>query len=403
MTYVPVTALSVFYEEMLVGKLALSNRRIWFQYDAAFLNKGLELSPFKLPLKSEVVPCDDRVFDGLFGIFNDSLPDGWGRLLLDRRMRSLGIAPENLTALDRLAYVGRHGMGVLIYEPDHSADQKAFTNIDLDHLAMESQAVLDGAPETVIEELLSLNGSSSGARPKIVVGVSKDKKHIIHGADSIPNDYEHWMIKFTSSNDPQDNGTIEYAYSLMAKAAGIDMPETYLFPAKKGSGYFGVKRFDRDGDKRIHMHTISGLLHADHRVPSLDYESVLKATQALTRSMVDVEAFFRLAAFNVLAHNRDDHSKNFAFLMNEKGQWNVAPAYDLTFSSGPGGEQSTTIMGEGKKPGRTHLQELGKKLGIKKANEIIDQVSQAISKWEEFADIAGVSKLSKKLIKDNIG
>jgi serine/threonine-protein kinase HipA len=403
MTYTPIHSLRVLYHGMLVGTLALRDRRVWFQYDAAFLNKGLALSPIKLPLKPEVMVCDDRTFDGLFGLFNDSLPDGWGRLLLDRHMRSQGIAPERLTLLDRLAHVGHHGMGALVYEPDHSVDDVASINLDLDHLAAESRAVLEGAPETVIAELLSLNGSSSGARPKIVVGVSPDKEHIIHGTDYLPDGYTHWMIKFTSSHDPDDNGAIEYAYSLMAKGAGILMPETYLFPAVNGMGYFGVKRFDRDGHKRIHMHTISGLLHADHRIPSLDYEDILKATQFLTRSMVDVEANYRLAVFNVLAYNRDDHAKNFAFIMNEKGEWSAAPAYDLTFSSGPGGEQSTTIMGEGRHPDRTHLLALGKKMNIKKAQDIIDQVSQAISRWDEYARMAGVSDESTELIKKSMG
>lgn len=403
MKHIPaVTALNVSLAEMPIGKLALHDRRVWFQYDTAFLSKRLELSPFKLPLRSEVITCEDRVFDGLFGLFNDSLPDGWGRLLLDRHMRSLGIAPENLTTLDRLACVGQHGMGALIYKPDHSIDKISSKALDLDRLAEKSRAVLDGTSKTVIDELLSLNGSSAGARPKIMVGVSKDKKHIIHGVDNIPDGYDHWIIKFTSSTDPNDNGAIEYAYSLMARAAGIDMPETHLFPAAKGPGYFGVKRFDRNGNNRIHVHTVSGLLHTDHRLPLLDYESILKTTMVLTKSMPEVEAFFRLAAFNVFSRNRDDHAKNFSFLMNPNGIWHTAPAYDLTFSSGPGGEHSTTIMGEGKNPGQSHLQMLGKKLGIKKTDDIINQVQEAISHWKKFASIANVIKGSRDLIAKNI-
>lgn len=397
MKHTPVTNLSVTYANAPVGRLALRDRRIWFQYDPAFLAKGIELSPFKLPLRPEVVPCDDRVFEGLFGLFNDSLPDGWGRLLLDRHMRSLGIAPETLTVLDRLACVGRHGMGALVYEPDRSPSAPIVAP-DLDRLAEESRTVLEGTSENVIEELLSLNGSSSGARPKIMVGVSKDRNSLVHGVDDIPKEYEHWIIKFMSSQDPADNGAIEYAYSLMAKAAGIDMPETHLFSGK----YFGVKRFDRAGNDRIHVHTVSGLLHADHRLPSLDYEGVLKATLALTKSVPEARALFRLAAFNALAHNRDDHAKNFSFLMDTKGAWRTAPAYDLTFSSGPGGEHSTTVMGEGKNPGRIHLQALGKKVGLKKADDIIDAVADAVSRWETFADEAGVTKQSRRLIAGNI-
>lgn len=407
MKYAPVTSLNVLLTQdngtIPVGKLALNNRQIWFQYDAAFLGREIELSPYKLPLRPDVVTCEDRVFDGLFGLFNDSLPDGWGRLLLDRHMRSLGIAPESLTPLDRLAYVGQRGMGALVYQPEYVDQKPSSDPLDLDRLAQESRDVLDGAPKQVLEKLLSLGGSPQGARPKVTVGVSHDKKRIIHGIENIPEDYDHWIVKFTTSTDPDDNGTIEYAYSLMAKAAGINMPETYLFPAEKGAGYFGVKRFDRDGNRRRHIHTVGGLLHADHRLPALDYESILKATLALTKSMTEVEAVFRMAAFNVFSHNRDDHSKNFSFLMDDDGTWHTAPAYDLVFSSGPGGEHSTTVMGEGKNPTRHHLQQLGKKLDIKKADEIIDHVADAVADWKKFAAAAGVSMKSIKLIENNIG
>jgi len=407
MNYAPVSVLTVLLAQdgklLSVGKLALRDRKIWFQYDASFLSKGLELSPYKLPLKAEVVTCEDGIFDGLFGLFNDSLPDGWGRLLLDRHMRSLGIASENLTPLDRLAYVGQHGMGALVYQPDHgSGIRRSNKVLDLEKLAEESRKVLDGAPKQVIEELLSLNGSSGGARPKVMVGVSPDKKHIIHGVDDVPTGHEHWIIKFTSSSDPDDNGAIEYAYSLMAKAAGINMPETHLFPTSKKGGYFGVKRFDRSGNSRLHVHTVSGFLHASHRSPTLDYEDIMKTALVFTKSMTETEAFFRLAVFNVLSHNRDDHAKNFSFLMGTNGAWHAAPAYDLIFSSGPAGEHSTMVMGEGKDPTRKHLQQLGKKFDIKKTDEIIDQVSAAVSRWKEFANTASVTKESRDLIGKNI-
>jgi len=331
-------------EQIPVGKLALKDRRIWFQYDAGFLGKRLELSPFKLPLKPDVVPCEDRVFEGMFGLFNDSLPDGWGRLLLDRHMRALGIAPETMTVLDRLAYVGKRGMGALLYEPDYAAEGHTENALDLNRLAQDALVVLDGSTNEVIDELLSLNGSSAGARPKIMTGVSKDKKRITHGVGDLADGYEHWLIKFSSRNDMPDCGAVEYAYSLMAKKAGIDIPETFLFPAAEGAGYFGVRRFDRRGNTRVHVHTVSGLLHADHRMPSLDYEAILKTALALTKSVPEAEALFRLAAFNVFAYNRDDHAKNFSFLMDTTGAWQAAPAYDLTFSSGPGGEHSTTVL-----------------------------------------------------------
>lgn len=404
MKYQPATLVNVTLDfgdnKRKVGRLATANRRIYFEYDPAFLGSGLEISPFKLPPRLGAVPCEEMIFEGLFGVFNDSLPDGWGRLLLDRQMRRHGIAPEQLTPLDRLTHVGPYGMGALGYEPDASGHSSQPDAINLDKLAAETGEVLSGEAGDVFAELLCLSGSSAGARPKVMVGVSTDKKRIIHGQQRLQKNYEHWMVKFASGHDAKDMGAIEYAYSLMARAAGLPVMPTHLFPAKKGAGYFGVQRFDRLGDKRNHMHTVSGLLHADHRLPSLDYEQIMRATLALTRNVKEAEKILRMAAFNAFAHNRDDHAKNFSFLMDEQGCWSVAPAYDLTFSGGPGGEHSTTIMGEGKNPGKEHLLKLAEKFSISKtqAAQSIDGVYSVIRKWPVFADEAGVSKVSKKLI-----
>ncbi len=209
-----------------------------------------------------------------------------------------------------------------------------------------------------------------------------------------------WLIKFRSSVDPKDIGSIEYAYNIMAREAGIEIPEVKLFASRKCSGYFGAKRFDRTKNRFMHMHTLCGLLHADHRIPNLDYEAVMKATYILTKNAAECEKQFRFAAFNIFAHNRDDHSKNISFLMDDKGAWTVSPAYDLTFSGGPGGEHSTMIMGNGKNPGTTDLTRLAATIQIadKRAQIIINEVREAISKWSEFAKEAGVSSVSIKNI-----
>lgn len=405
MTYTPTELLTVYLdvsERQKVGRLALKDRRILFEYDPAFIGSGIEISPIKLQLKPGVFTCPDMIFDGLYGVFNDSLPDGWGRLLLDRTVEKHGINRRQLTVLDRLAYVGLHGMGALSYEPDRSAVKDDGSELALDKLAEESALVLAGENEEVFEELLRLNGSSAGARPKIVAQVSGDKKRIVHGSQKLQSGFEHWMIKFPSSQDPRDAGAIEYAYSLMAKDAGVDMPETYLFRAKKGR-YFGTQRFDRQGDQRIHMHSLSGLIHADHRNPSLDYDTILRVVLALTKNIVEAEKAYALACFNVLAHNRDDHAKNFSFLLNARNEWVFAPAYDLTFSYGPGGEQSTMVMGEGKKPGAEQLQALGKKHGLKNTPNILARVQKAVFHWQKHADKAGVTAKSTTEIADKIG
>ncbi len=369
-------------EKQLMGRLLLKNRQIFFEYDADFIKTGLELSPFKLPLKSGVIESNDRTFEGLFGIFNDSLPDGWGRLLLDRKLMNAGLNPGTLSPLDRLCFVGTLGMGALSYEPENPSAISHITS-DLDEIDSEIQATLD-ENDAYVEDLLVLGGSSAGARPKVLLNID--------GMD--------WLIKFRSQLDPKDISAIEYAYHLMAIDAGLIVPEAKLFPSRKGLGFFGVKRFDRNGDSRIHMHTVAGLLHADHREPSLDYESIMKATLYLTKDIRQCEIQFRNAVFNVLSHNRDDHSKNFSFLMDQRGNWTVSPAYDLTFSSGPAGEHSTMIMGEGKNPTKNHLLKLACTVGIKqdKALEIIDQVLAATQTWDTFATEVGVSKLQTKNI-----
>jgi serine/threonine-protein kinase HipA len=363
------------------------------------------------------------LFDGLFGVFADSLPDGWGRLLLDRAVERHGIMRGQLGPLDRLAFVGRHGMGALAYEPDHSSElagkegqggrkkgkgtargkqNDADTSISLDRIAEESRIVLAGDSEEVFDELLRLNGSSGGARPKIVAQVSPDRKRIIHGGGLLEPGYEHWMIKFASSQDERDGGAIEYAYSLMAAAAGVEVPPAHLFRTPRG-GYFGVRRFDRAGDRRIHMHSLAGLIHADYRHPSLDYDTYLKTVMVLTRSMVEVEKAYAVACFNVLAHNRDDHARNFSFLLREDKRWVVAPAYDLTFSHGPNGEQSMLLLGEGREPGVEGLTELGRKHGIKRARKICERVQAAVAQWLEFSKQVGVTKKSASVIGKALG
>ena len=405
MAYKPTELLRVYLDarnqRRKVGRLAFKDRQILFEYDASFLALGTEISPITLPLRPGVSIADTTIFDGLHGVFNDSLPDGWGRLLLDRTVEKYGVHRGQLNPLDRLAYVGRHGMGALSYEPELGQQNADSARLALDKLAEESAAVLAGENEEVIEELLRLNGSSSGARPKIVAQVSTGKKRIIHGRQELQPGFAHWMIKFPSSQDVRDVGAIEYAYSLMAKDAGLEVPETHLFRTKTNR-YFGTKRFDRDLDARIHMHSLGGLIHADHRSPSLDYDMVLRVTLALTRNLQDAERAYALACFNVLAHNRDDHVKNFSFLLNARNEWIFAPAYDLVFSYGPGGEQSMLVMGEGKNPGTAQLQALGRQHGIKNAPEILAKVQRAVANWPRYAELADVSRKSTREIASKI-
>jgi serine/threonine-protein kinase HipA len=373
-------------DKQLMGRLSLENRQIFFEYDSQFIKMGLELSPIYLPLQEGVIKSNYRVFNGLFGVFNDSLPDGWGRLLLDRKCMRAGLNPTTLSPLDRLSFVGNYGMGALSYAPEHP--HTILDSIyDLEKINQEIQATLN-EDYIYVEDLFTLSGSSAGARPKILVS--------IHNED--------WLIKFRSRFDVQDISAIEYAYHLMAKDAGLLLPNAKLFASRQGYGFFGVKRFDRNGKQRIHMHSISGLLHVDHREPLLDYENIMQTTWFLTKDIQQCEAQFRNSVFNILSHNRDDHSKNFSFLMDNKGCWTVSPAYDLTFSTGPAGEHASMIMGEGKNPTRDHVLKLADTVDIQAstAREIIDSVLNATEKWCRFADEAGVSTLQSQTIEKTL-
>lgn len=380
-----------------VGRLAWQRGRSYFEYAPSFLRSGRSISPLKLPLEPRVFAGELEPFDGLHGVFNDSLPDGWGRLLLDRALARRGILSSALTPLDRLAYVGSRGLGALRYRPEHDQERSRLA-VDLDALAAQIRTVVDGDSETVLDHLLDLGGSSGGARPKVLVGVSGNKKRILAGVDSLPPGHAHWLVKFRSSSDPPDVGAIEYAYSEMARSAGIDLPPTHLFPARKGAGYFGAQRFDRRGSTRVHVHSVCGLLHADHRVPSIGYEALLNATRLVTRNQVEVDKMFRRMVFNVFAHNRDDHTKNHAFLMENDGEWRCSPAYDVTFSSGLGGEHTLDIDGEGRQPGIVNISAVAQRVGVqdKTVREYVEQVKEAVNRWPEFAAAASVSQRSTK-------
>ena len=342
--------LKVFYnaygERRLMGLLSQREGRIFFEYAPAFFNFGLEVSPFKLPLRPGLFEGDPMFAGGLFGVFNDSLPDGWGCLLLDRQLMRRNISYNEIGPIDRLRLIGKDPFGALEYEPAEEGAEETI-KIILDSLAREADKILEGRSQEMLDELVALNGSSGGARPKITALVSDDKSKIVQNSRAVPDGFSSWIIKFSNKSDRKDLGLHEYVYSLIAKKAGIKMTETYLFPSKNSSGHFGTKRFDREGNQKIHIHSASGLLHADFRIPCLDYASLLRLTQLLTKNQQDIEQMVRLMIFNVKAGNKDDHSKNFTFLLDKAGEWHLSPAYDLTRSSGINGEQTAMVNGKG--------------------------------------------------------
>jgi len=383
-----------------VGRLAYRDRNAYLEYDEAFLKAGLELSHVHHKTSAGLQrPYKSDVFEGLHGLFNDSLPDGWGRLLVDRRARQLGIEPATLTPLDRLACVGSKGIGALCYAPSIEVWETGNNELDLDGLAADAQLVLEGDISEVLLTLGQAGGSPGGARPKALIALNYNN-HAVHGSDDAPEGYEHYLVKFPGPDDPEDIAAIEMAYAMMAKEAGVMMPETKLLEGGKGQYYFAARRFDREGTGRVHVHSASGLLYSDIRTPALDYKDLIALTRAVTRDQRECNAMFGLAVFNVLAHNRDDHARQFSFIMECDASWRMAPAYDLTWSPGPGGEHSSTVLGHGKNITRTHLIELGKKADIKQrdATQVIERVETAVSKWKMFASEYGVSHKNAKMI-----
>ncbi len=395
--------LSISTGPRVVGRLLDIDRRIHFQYAPAFLDSGLEISPFKLPLKPGVFDDGVPEFHGLHGLFYDSLPDGWGLLLMHRRMRAHGIDPDRISVLAWLRYLGERGMGALTYHPAEGGPPVDEFQLDLRKLESEALKIYEGRSIKVLPELELAGGSPGGARPKVVVGLGPGDT-MVAGAAEVPEGFEHWLIKFASREDPQDAGALEETYAKLARKAGIDMPETRLFALDRKRRCFGVRRFDRIDNRRVHVHTIGGLLHANHRLPSLDYKALLSATFALTSDRRQVLEGFRRAAFNVLSCNRDDHVRNFAYLMDERGEWRMSPAFDLMLSQGPGGYHTTSVMGEALKPTRKHLLALAKSAALTAAaaEEALTQVEGAVEDFARTAKMVGVAAVTVNLVRKRL-
>jgi serine/threonine-protein kinase HipA len=397
----PVTALSVMLQGSRVGELiAIPRQGLFFSYDPGWLAKGFNLAPFHMDFSINPQRAADLLlFDGLHGAFSDSLPDGWGLLLMDRFFRSeLGAERHGIGPLDRLAYMGNRSMGALEYVPMFETVETE-EDLDLAALYEASQMILSGSCEEVITSLRLAGGSPGGARPKAVIGLSPDKRRAVSSFGEMPEGYEHWLIKFRDEDEHRDSGAIEQAYALTARKAGVDISESKLFQIETAKGaeqFFATKRFDRESGSKHHMLTASAILYADFRAPSLDYSELLRATLAMTRDAAEVEKMARLMVFNALAHNRDDHAKNFSFFGGHGG-WKMAPAYDLTFSNtgGRGNEHTTAFAGAGK-PSRKAINEVCKPFSFLQPELYVEQTLDAFSDWSVCCAELDVDKVQSR-------
>ena len=326
--------LIVKYHEQIVGTLSLTpdNKQCAFEYDKAWLSNGFSISPLELPLKLGLFIAKPSPFYGNFGVFEDRLPDGYGRYLLHKTLLKEGINDTQLSALDRLSLVGNGGMGALTYEPETTIGTSHET-LDFDLLQEKALEVLHEKNDDDVELLLFNSRNSGGCRPKALFS----------------NNEGHWMVKFRHTYDPQDMGLIEFHYNELARQCGIHVPDFKLTNGK----YFTTRRFDisQEGE-RLHTVTAGGLLNIPLSNPILDYSNLLALTGYLTQNPLEVEEMFRRMVFNYFTDNKDDHCKNFSFTIQKSDtstwQWHLAPAYDLTLcTEGYNGEHATSVNGTG--------------------------------------------------------
>lgn len=327
-----VDSLSVTFRGRLVGNLGLDPvmQTCIFAYDAGWLADGFSISPLELPLTSDTFLAKFTPFDGGFGIFEDSMPDGYGRYLLHKALQHEGIDDRSLTILDRLAIIGKKGMGGLEYHPSKNFIYSDNSD-NLDTLQQKALEVLSERQEDDAEMLLFRSGNSGGARPKAIFS----------------DESGHWLVKFRHTYDPMEIGKHEFEMNELARECGITVPDFRLINGK----YFASRRFDIDAEgNRLHTATAGGLLGVALGNPVLDYHNLLALTGYLTQDPAEVEEMYRRMVFNYLAGNRDDHCKNFSFLIDRdssgKWEWSLAPAYDLTGGSGGyNGQHAISVNG----------------------------------------------------------
>jgi serine/threonine-protein kinase HipA len=319
-------------ESFVLGTLADDGQDVLFQYAPQALERGLQLSPIRLPLRALAYPDrrgDYAQLHDVPGLIYDSLPDGWGYRLMHLRMKARGIDPDKVSTLDRLAYLGTDTLGALTYAPalPDVLDDRDLTLLDL---AQEVQSVLLDSSHEVLAELARAGGSAGGARPKALVYFNPQTRQMSTQARAVPAG-QAWLVKFPASDDAPDCCALEELYARVAHQCQLGMTATQFFELPGGHTAFATQRFDRRGEQRVHVQTLAGLLHANFQVPSVSYEDFFRVTRRLTRDQRELKKAVQRCAFNILMNNRDDHTKNLSFLLEADGSWRLAPPYDLTY------------------------------------------------------------------------
>ncbi len=373
----------------LVSSTALTGRPlIAFEYSEEALDSGLELSSLRLPLKGPRLRRDfpDHQLS-LPGPVYDSLPDGWGMLLMDRLFKRRGLNPAHVGPLERLTYIGAHAMGAMSFEPAAAEPPLPAEEIPLEQLAAEVQEVLDGEGGEFLQQLMLMGGSPHGARPKVLL--YRDPASGRFSTAAAPG-LDAWLIKFPAAWEHPEVCATEAVYAHCLRECAIDTPGTEYFELPNGRAAFASRRFDRQQGMRVPMQSLAAFTGADFRAAgALDYTSFLRATQFCCNDVREKARAFERMVFNVVFNNRDDHPKNFAYRMASSGQWTLAPAYDVTFCEGPGGYHQMDVMGEALRITRQHLLKLAvdeADLSARDAADVIARICDVASGFTACAE-----------------
>ena len=383
-----------------IGTILLKDGIVYFEYDKVFKTNNLEISPLKLPLSLNKVYTnnDDRYFEGLAGVFHDTLPDKFGTKVIERYFESKNIPSYELNIIQKMMFIGNKSIGAITYKPViHKLDeQKANELIELQNFYNNAKKIISGNSIEVVDEMLIFTNSAAsagGARAKAIIGYNKTSKEMISGVrQELKEGFEHYIIKFDIEKDDgssSDYTKIEYLYMSMAKEVGIDIPEIELLSHKNLAHYL-IKRFDRINGESFHLHSVAGLTHSNFNIPMhYSYDELLRLTRYLTRSQNAVNEQFKRMVFNIIGRNQDDHAKNFAFIMDKNGVWKLSPAYDITYANGAGYTKNHQLSLRGKTNNFSlnDILEIAKLHSIKRsfAKETIEQIVEIFSSFKNRA------------------
>lgn len=373
-------------ERWQLGTLADDGEDLLFEYSAAALERGIEFSPYGLPLRPSAFGHFPAYLQRLPGLVADALPDGWGLQLMDRVLRKQGRAPTRVSPLERLALIGDGAMGALGFEPAEPLDVAAEDH-DLLTLARAAHTMqVRGKDGDLLWQLMRTGGAPQGSRPKVLV--------------QFEDAGTPWIVKFPAHGEHKEVCAIEHVYAELARGCGLDMPSTRHFDLDRRLAAFGAERFDRWQGMRLPVHTLAGALHADFRQPALDYRAYLRATRLMTRDVRQLRAAFARCVFNVVFHNRGDHARNVAFRLNREGHWELAPCYDLSFHPGPEGVHQMAVMGESAAPCGSDLLRLAVDAGLELgwAQAVVEEIAEHGALFTALAKTAPIRAASVKSI-----